>query len=105
MVSSHIAVNAALQAILKGKGPVPPPTLLKATYATTLSTLRNEAGQPFDEDYVHGQVDYQEANVALYQYEITNGSDADLTRFAQDTLPKIQDHLERALELDRIAGQ
>lgn len=105
MVSSHKAVNGALQAILKRKGPVPPPTLLQAAYATILSTLRDETGQPFDQDYVHGQVDYQKANAALYQYEIANGSDADLVPFAQETLPKIQDHLQKALELQREAGQ
>jgi putative membrane protein len=41
----------------------------------------------------------------IYQYEIANGSDADLERFAQETLPKILDHLEKALELERVAGQ
>jgi putative membrane protein len=105
MVSSHIAVNGALQAILESKGPVPPPTLLKAAYATILSTLRHEAGPSFDEDYVRGQVAYQKANAALYQYEIANGSDADLKRFAQETRPLILDHLEKALELERNAGQ
>lgn len=105
MVSSHTAVNDALQAILQQKGPVPPPTLLKAAYTTILSTLGGEAGRAFDQDYVRGQVDYQKANVALYQYEIANGSDADLVTFARQTLPKIQDHLERALALERDEGQ
>ena len=105
MVSSHEAVNSTLQAILQRKGPLPPPTLLNAAYETNLSTLRDEAGRRFDDDYVRGQVDYQMANVALYQYEIANGSDSDLTRFAQQTLPKIQDHLQKALELGRDAGR
>ena len=74
MVSSHEAVNGALQAILQRKGPLPPPTLLQAAYATIVSTLQDEAGPAFDQDYVRGQVDYQKANAALYQYEITNGS-------------------------------
>jgi putative membrane protein len=101
MVSSHKAVGSTLRAILQRKGPLPPPTLLNAAYETNVSTLRDEAGRPFDDDYVRGQVDYQTANAALYQYELANGSDADLTRFAQQTLPKIQDHLQKALELER----
>ncbi len=44
-------------------------------------------------------VNYQKANAALYQYEIANGTDPDLKTFAQQTLPKIQDHLARALKL------
>ena len=99
MVSSHITVNNALEAILKTKAPTPPPTLLKAAYATMVSTLQHEQGKTLDADYVRGQVNYQYANAALYKYEIANGADPDLKAFAQQTLPKIEDHLERALKL------
>jgi putative membrane protein len=100
MVSSHITVNNILLAILKDKAPVPPPTLLKAAYATMISTLQHERGKHLDADYIGGQVNYQKGNTALYQYEISNGTDPDLKAFAQQTLPKIQDHLERALKLE-----
>jgi putative membrane protein len=103
MVSSHITVNNTLLAILKNKAPVPPPTLLKAAYSTMVSTLQHESGQTFDADYVKGQVNYQRANTALYQYEIKNGKDPDLKAFALETLPKIQDHLARALKLQGVA--
>lgn len=99
MVSSHIAVNNALEAILKNKAATPPPTLLKASYATMVSTLKHEQGKTLDADYVRGQVNYQYANAVLYKYEIANGTDSDLKAFAQQTLPKIEDHLERALKL------
>jgi putative membrane protein len=99
MVSSHIAVNNALEAVLKTKSATPPPTLLKAAYATMVSTLRHEQGKTLDAGYVRGQVNYQYANAALYKYEIAYGSDPDLKVFAQETLPKIEDHLERALKL------
>jgi putative membrane protein len=103
MVSSHITVNNALLAILKNKAPVPPPTLLRAAYSTMVSTLQHESGKTFDTDYVGGQVNYQRANSALYQYEITDGTDPDLNVFAQEILPKIQDHLARALKLEVAA--
>jgi putative membrane protein len=99
MVSSHITVNNALKAILKTKSATPPPTLLKAAYATMISTLQHEQGKTLDADYVRGQVNYQYANAALYKYEIANGTDPDLKAFAQQTLPKIEDHLERVLKL------
>jgi putative membrane protein len=103
MVSSHITVNRALLAILNNKPPVPPPTLLRASYSTMVSTLQNENGKTFDTGYVRGQVNYQRANTALYQYEIANGTDPDLRMFARETLPKIQDHLARALKLEGAA--
>jgi putative membrane protein len=99
MVSSHLAVNDALVTVLERKAPVPPPTLLEAAYATTMSTLEDEAGRTFDRDYVRGQINYQHANADLYRYEIDHGSDPDLKQFAQQTLPKIQDHLEMAVRL------
>jgi putative membrane protein len=99
MVSSHITVNNALEAILKRKTPLPPPTLLQAAYATMIWTLQQDAGQTFDADYVTGQINYQKGNAALYQYEIANGGDPDLKAFAQQTLPKILDHLDRAVKL------
>jgi len=100
MVSSHITVNNALLEILKNKAAAPPPTLLQAAYATMVATLQHESGHSLDADYVRGQVNYQKANAALYQYEISNGTDPDLKAFAQQTLPKIQDHLARALKLE-----
>jgi hypothetical protein len=33
------------------------------------------------------------------EYEVANGTDPDLKAFAQQILPKIQDHLARALKL------
>jgi putative membrane protein len=50
MVSSHITVNNTLLAILKNKGSIPPPTLLKAAYSTMISTLQHENGQTFAAD-------------------------------------------------------
>ena len=101
MVSSHIEVNDTLEGITQTEAPVPPPTLLKAAYKTIISTLEDEKLLRFDSEYVRGQVAYQKANVALYQYEIDHGTDPDLKAFAQQTLPKIQDHLKRALKLER----
>ena len=48
---------------------------------------------------VTGQVEYQLANAVLFQREIQHGDDPDLREFARQTLPKIEDHLQRALKL------
>jgi putative membrane protein len=52
---------------------------------------------------VIGQVDYQEGNTALFQNEIQNGTDPDLKEFARQTLPKIENYLQRALKLAESA--
>jgi putative membrane protein len=100
MVASHIPVVDALNTILKHKRIMPPPdTLLHGAYDTIIAILKAEHGVLFDRDYVVGQVDYQKGNTALFQNEIQNGTDPELKAFARQTLPKIEDHLQRALKL------
>jgi putative membrane protein len=100
MVVSHIPVVDGLNSILQRKRIVAPPeTLLQGAYDSMLGSLKSDAGAAFDLDYVEGQVDYQKGNAALFRYEIQNGADPDLKAFAQRTLPKIEDHLQRALNL------
>ena len=100
MVTSHIPVVDALNTILKRKDlAAPPNTLLQGAYHAMVSSLKAEPRAALDRDYVDGQVEYQKGNAALFQYEIQYGTDPDLKEFAQRTLPKIEDHLQRALNL------
>jgi putative membrane protein len=100
MVTSHIPVVEDLNTILKGKQiTAPPETLLQGAYKAMIASLKADTGAALDRDYVDGQVNYQKGNAALFRYEIQNGADPDLKAFAQRTLPKIEDHLQRALKL------
>jgi putative membrane protein len=100
MVVSHIPVVNALNAILQRKNMAAPPnTLLHGPYDAMVASLEADRGIGFDRDYVEGQVEYQKGNAALFQYEIQHGADPDLKEFARQTLPKIEDHLHRALAL------
>jgi putative membrane protein len=105
MVSSHIPVAEALNAILRGKNITPSNTLLHGAYDAMLFTLEADHGAAFDRNYVNGQVEYQKGNAALFQQEIQNGNDPDLRQFARETLPKIEDHLQRALKLAVAVGE
>jgi putative membrane protein len=108
MVVTHIPVVDALNKILQQKNiQAPQNTLLQGAYSTMVASLNAEQGAALDRDYVQGQVDYQKSNAALFRNEIQNGSDPDLKQFARATLPKIEDHLERALKLakrDRLGS-
>jgi hypothetical protein len=64
-----------------------------------ISSLKSEHGIALEHDYAEGQVNYQKGNEALFRTEIENGTDPDLKDFARATLPKIVDHLDRALKL------
>ena len=99
MVTSHIPVVDALNAILKKKNITPSNTLLHGAYDAMIFTLKADQRVAFDRNYVNGQVEYQKGNAALFEQEIQNGSDPDLKEFARQTLPKIVDHLHRAEKL------
>jgi putative membrane protein len=100
MVVTHIPVVDALNRILQHKDiKAPPNTLLHGAYSAMIASFEAEHGVELDRDYVEGQVEYQNGNAALFQNEIENGSDPDLKEFARATLPKIEDHLGRALKL------
>lgn len=100
MVATHIPVIDALNAILQNKSiTAPPDSLLHGAYDAMITSLKVERAAVLDQDYVNGQVEYQRGNLALFQGEIQNGTDLDLKEFARQTLPKIQDHLQRALKL------
>jgi len=104
MVTTHIPVVDALNEILQRKHVTPSNTLLHGAYDAMLFTLYADHGAAFDQNYVNGQVEYQKGNAALFQQEIQNGSDPDLKEFARQTLPKIEDHLQRALKLAGAAS-
>jgi putative membrane protein len=100
MIVTHMPVVDALNTVLQQKHiAAPPNTLLQGAYDTMIASLKADRGAALDRDYVQGQVDYQKGNAALFQYEIQDGTDPDLKEFARHTLPKIEDHLQRALTL------
>src|SRR6195256_955195 len=104
MVTTHIPVVDALNVILQRKNITPSNTLLHGAYNAMIFTLKADHGAAFDRNYLNGQVEYQKGNAALFQQEIQNGSDPDLKQFARQTLPKIEDHLQRALKLAGASG-
>ena len=104
MVVSHKPVVDALDAILqRERVTAPPNTLLHGAYDAMIASLKADRAATFDRDYVECQLDYQKGNAALFRYEIQNGPDPGLKEFAQHILPKIDDHLQRALKLAKSA--
>jgi putative membrane protein len=104
MVTSHIPVAAEFTAILQQKNVTPSNTLLHGAYDAMISTLQADSDAVFDRDYVNGQVEYQKGNAALFRQEFENGSDPELKEFARQTLPKIEEHLQRALKLAEVSS-
>lgn len=56
----------------------------------------------FDKDYVDKMVSDHKDVVKLFENQANKGEDADTVAFARKQLPKLQKHLEQALDLKRM---
>ena len=66
---------------------------------TQLSKLE---GGEFDREYMKQMVKDHEEAVKLFEKEAKNGSDADLKKYAEETLPTLKKHLQHAR---KVAGE
>jgi putative membrane protein len=103
MVEDHTAANERLAGIAEAGG-IPLPDAPAPEHAAMRDRLEGLEGAAFDLAYMRGQVvDHQKA-VQLLVWEINQGQNGELQRFAAAALPTVLDHLEtgRAL-VDRLA--
>jgi|SRR5882724_460819 len=96
VIDDHTAANAALGTIASGKGVSLPATDMEVT-----NKWSKKSGKDLDEDYVEKMVSAHKEAVELFQKEADKGVDMDTKNFARDTLPKLQHHLEMAMDLKK----
>jgi putative membrane protein len=106
MVDDHTAANERLAGIAEASG-IPLPDALNAEHATLRDRLEGLDGAAFDLVYMRAQVVDHQKTVQLLVYEIGQGQNAELQRFAADTLPTVLDHLKmaRAIVSDLAHGR
>ncbi|GLR80729.1 DUF4142 domain-containing protein (plasmid) [Azospirillum oryzae] len=95
MVSDHTKTSDAMKEMAQKKS-MTLPTKLDSEHQQKLDKLRGVKGEQFDSAYMQGQVDAHKTAVALFRDEAKNGKDADLKRFAEQTLPTLEQHLRHA---------
>ncbi len=96
MVDDHSSANEALATLATSKG-----VDLPAKDTDDASKWSDKSGKDLDEDYMDKMVSDHKDAVALFQKEADKGDDADIKAFARDTLPKLQHHLEMAMDLEK----
>jgi putative membrane protein len=87
MVSDHTKANNELMAIAKKKG-------VDLSKAKGKTMKLNDAS--FDKEYINAMVKDHEEDLAAFQGEAKNGSDADVKVFASKTSAVIRKHLDMA---------
>jgi putative membrane protein len=105
MVQDHGKANDQLANIAHGVN-VPVPQGPDPEQRTMQEQLEKLSGASFDVAYVRGQVGEHQKTSVLLAWEIGSGQDAELKRFAADTLPVVLDHLQMARDLvSQLTGQ
>lgn len=90
LVNDHGSTNAQLARLAESRGwPLPAPES-----ATPRDPAAGTAGDDFDELWTADMISRHERSAALYRAQAQGGEDAELRRFARDTLPTIEHHLE-----------
>jgi putative membrane protein len=95
MVDDHTAANDRLAGIAE-KSRIPLPDALNSEHAALRDRLETLEGAAFDLAYMRGQVVDHQKTVQLLVWEIGQGQDAELQRYAAEILPAVLDHLAMA---------
>jgi putative membrane protein len=102
MVTDHTAANTTLRG-LAAVNHVDLPTTVNAPTAAKVAAMQRLSGDDFDKAYVEWQILSHREAVALFKEESASGDDIDARKFAGDTLPVLQQHLDRLLAMPVIA--
>jgi putative membrane protein len=93
MVEDHSNANTELKAVARQKN-VTLPTEISAKQKEDIDKLSKLSGAAFDKEYVKMMVDDHEKDVAEFQKQAANGTNADVKAFAAKTLPTLKMHLD-----------
>ena len=86
MITDHSKANDALKSIASQKG-------------VQLAAKERKLKWTSDKDYMDMMVKDHEKDLAEFKEEADGGSDADVKKFADDTAKVIQEHLDRAKDI------
>jgi putative membrane protein len=100
MVEAHTATTTQLKGILASTNQTSlAPSALDTKHKGQLEQLKKVAAAQFDTTYTEQQVQAHEDAVTLFTGYSQNGQDPQIKKFAADTLPTIQQHLDMARQL------
>ena len=100
MVTAHRQTTQELTQITATNNLPAPTPQLNATQEASLSNLRNQSGEAFDDAYLDAQVAAHENAVRTFEEFATNGEAGPLRDWAQRTLPNLREHLQHAQGLE-----
>ena len=104
MIDDHGAANQKLKQLARQKGlEMSDDASLMAKAKTMILKLRE--GESFDEAYANNQVQAHEDTIELFRNYAQQGQDQEIKSFAKETLPTLEEHLQKARALVAAHGQ
>lgn len=100
MVSEHTPAQADLRSRASAAGITVVDTV-DAENRAAMSRLTALSGYSFDTAYINQQIKGHAKTVGIFNTEISNGENENIKGYAQQNLPHIQHHLERADSIRR----
>lgn len=98
LVTDHSKANDRLKALAAGKS-INLPGTLGQDNQDHYNKMAQKTGQDFDKDFIDMMIDDHQDDIDLFKKEADNGNDPDLKAFAAETLPTLQQHLDRIKEI------
>jgi putative membrane protein len=100
MVDAHSKTTQELTSIVKSQAiKVELPPKLDSKHQKLIDDLNSASNESFDSTYAKQQTDAHKEAVDLFEKYAKDGDNAELKKFAQTTLPVIQQHLDEAKKL------
>jgi putative membrane protein len=100
MVDAHSKTTQELTSIVKSQTiKVELPPKLDSKHQKLIDDLNSASNESFDSTYAKQQTDAHKEAVDLFEKYAKDGDNAELKKFAQTTLPVIQQHLDEAKKL------
>jgi putative membrane protein len=101
MVDDHSKTSDDLKELIKDEDiKVEIPAKLDEEHRATVDKLKDLSGNQFDKTYVQTQVKAHEQAVSLFEAYAAAGENDALKDWAEDTLPKLKEHLKEANDLN-----
>jgi putative membrane protein len=100
MVTDHGKANERLAALATSKG-IAVPRTMNEKHQAAVDGLAKLSGAEFDRKYIDTMVKDHEKDVTDFEHQLKQGQDADLKKFAEETLPTLREHLGQALSIDK----
>ena len=98
MVDDHSKANSQLKQVAEKKT-LDLPTQLSDAHKQMKERLSGLSGEQFDRQYMQEMVKDHKEDVELFRKQADQGQDADLKRFASETLPILEQHLQLAQDI------